>query len=158
MRVVFCLQFLCLWKQFPVPTRGVLNHWPQPHAGGNIFFVVFYSSKMPSITTQEGHAEWSYGTTSQPSVFKSNFQFSRADCSAARLPEKKKKNKIRNFALCVFCFFIFVSFSLRYASLHSPWGAMPVYDMIKVSVCVYSLNFVWTYRIASYLSCSIAVT
>lgn len=48
---------------------------------------------MPSITTQEGHAEWSYGTTSQPSVFKSNFQFSRADCSAARLPEKKKKTK-----------------------------------------------------------------
>lgn len=45
---------------------------------------------MPSITTQEGHAEWSYGTTSQHSVFKSNFQFSRADCSAARLPEKKK--------------------------------------------------------------------
>lgn len=126
------------------------------HAGDNIFLCdILLIQNDISYNPQRDVLGYVAGTsTSQHPVFKSHFQLSRADCSAARLPERKKV--IRNFALWLFCYFILVSFSLRYAFLYSPWETMPVYYMVKVSLCVYSLRFFWIYTTASYLICSIA--
>ena len=69
---------------------------------------------------------------SQHPVFKSNFQFSIADCSAARLPEKKFC--LVSFLLFYFCFF------LSDMPFFIPHEKLPVYYMVKVSLCVYSLH------------------
>lgn len=155
MWVVSCPQFSFLWKQCPVPTHGVFHPWPTLHVGDNIFFLILYWSKMPSVTTQGGIC-WVelWQKASLLSTLCLNLTFSSVLLTTVQQDYLgKKKSKILSCVfsatLCLFCYFFFCFF-LRYAFLHSSWETMLVYYMVKPSLCVYSLHLVGIYRMAPF--------
>lgn len=117
MWVVSCPQFSFLWKQCPVPTHGVFHPWPTLHVGDNIFFLILYWSKMPSVTTQGGIC-WVelWQKASLLSTLCLNLTFSSVLLTTVQQDYLgKKKSKILSCVfsatLCLFCyFFFFVSF------------------------------------------------
>lgn len=123
MWVVSCPQFSFLWKQCPVPTHGVFHPWPTLHVGDNIFFLILYWSKMPSVTTQGGIC-WVelWQKASLLSTLSLNLTFSSycwLQCSKTTW-----KKKIKNFVLCLFCYFM--SFLLLFFFFVSFWD-MPFF-------------------------------
>lgn len=93
-------------------------------------------------------------TTSQHPVFKPNFQFSKADCSAARLPGRKKKKSeilpcVSSATLVLF---------LSNLPFFIPNEKLCWFIIWLKSVYVF-IHFIFSqYRMAPYLSCNIAVT